>query len=414
MLQSPTPAAGGRPAATRPARLARFRREQIIVDDLDRGVSVAEIAARIGIGEKRTRAVIRETLARRMPHPPDEFVAIQVSRLDEALLIAFGAMSPGNLKAVDQVVTIVRELDRYGGAFAAEWARTPPRVNLAAGRRDRPENLAQQLEKIDSAPETPAATMASADAGPAIANVAAQETGGRDATDGVVRPPAGHGFPATGSSADGRPENPPQGLEKIKSAPGTARAAMAGADAGPSANVAARWSGFSGEAQCVAAQPEGPGLAASAPADARPKNPAQRLEKVESAPGNPFSPPRRKEGWGDELGRLAAPPQPLRRKLPQGAVSPGAARKVASRRLTLARKIRRKALKTLNPSPEKPPSPAQAERVGAKGLGDWPLSKFIGPPPQSPAQTPRSGTPPDRPSARGGCRRPSPRAVRAP
>ena len=58
-----------------------------------------------------------------MPHPPEEFVAIQVSRLNEAMLIAFSAMSPANLTAVDQVVKIVREFDRYGGAFAAEWAR---------------------------------------------------------------------------------------------------------------------------------------------------------------------------------------------------------------------------------------------------------------------------------------------------
>ncbi len=287
--------------------------------------------------------MIRETLARRMPHPPDEFVAIQVSRLDEALLIAFGAMSPGNLKPVDPVVTIVRELDRYGGAFAAEWARpaaprrdapiegaygaawicsaepalqafetaalcafvppdlAPPdlaasdlvpirrpgawlskdassRVNLAAGRRDRPENLAQQIEKIDSAPETPAAAMASAD-------LAAHETVARDATDGVARPPAGHGFPATGSSAEVARKISRKLLKRLESAPGPGRAATAGADAGPSANVAARWSGFSGEAQCVAAQPEGQGLAVSAPADARPKNPAQVTEKIESAPG---------------------------------------------------------------------------------------------------------------------------------
>ena len=58
-----------------------------------------------------------------MPHPPEEFVAIQLSRLNEALLVAYSAMSPTNLNAVDQVVKIVRELDRYGGAFAAEWAR---------------------------------------------------------------------------------------------------------------------------------------------------------------------------------------------------------------------------------------------------------------------------------------------------
>ena len=119
-----SPAAADNPSSeARAARLAKFKREQLIVDYLNRGVSVAEIAAQIGVGEKRMRAVIREILARRMPHPPEEFVAIQVSRLNEALLVAFSAMSPTNLKAVDQVVKIVRELDRYGGAFAAEWRR---------------------------------------------------------------------------------------------------------------------------------------------------------------------------------------------------------------------------------------------------------------------------------------------------
>ena len=111
------------PAPARVARLAKFKREQLIVDYLNRGVSVAEIAARIGVGEKRMRAIIRDILARRMPQPPAEFVAIQFSRLNEALLVAFSAMSASNLKAVDQVVKIVRELDRYGGASAAQWAR---------------------------------------------------------------------------------------------------------------------------------------------------------------------------------------------------------------------------------------------------------------------------------------------------
>ena len=74
-------------------------------------------------------------LARRMPHPPEEFVAIQLSRLNEALLVAFSAMSPTNLKAVDHVVKIVRALDRYGGAFAAEWRRPEAsRLDEAAGQ----------------------------------------------------------------------------------------------------------------------------------------------------------------------------------------------------------------------------------------------------------------------------------------
>ncbi len=178
-LETAPAAAGNRPSPTRAARLAKFKREQLIVDFLNCGVSVASIAAEIGVGEKRMRAVIREILARRMPHPPEEFVAIQVSRLNEALLIAFSAMSPSNLKAVDQVVKIVRELDRYGGAFAAEWARpeaprldAPPtrtrrsraRGSLASRRcrtlkpllppraRRSPGNPAQSLENVKSAP----------------------------------------------------------------------------------------------------------------------------------------------------------------------------------------------------------------------------------------------------------------------
>ena len=178
-VASPT-AACKPPTEARAARLKKFAREQLIVDYLNRGVSVAEIAARIGIGEKRTRAVMRDILARRMPHPPREFVAIQVSRLNEAMLVAFSAMSPTNLKAVAQVVKIVRELDRYGGAFAAEWARPEaPRLDAPAeedaafarawldgepavqeldaaslGRLGcaRPENPAHELEKVESAP----------------------------------------------------------------------------------------------------------------------------------------------------------------------------------------------------------------------------------------------------------------------
>jgi hypothetical protein len=107
-----------------------LKREQLIVDTLNRGVSVVEIAARIGVGEKRMRAIIREILARRMPVPPEEFLAIEVSRLNEALLVAFSAMAPTNLKAVDRVVRIVREL-----AGAGPGVRFPPRSRAKSARR---------------------------------------------------------------------------------------------------------------------------------------------------------------------------------------------------------------------------------------------------------------------------------------
>ena len=228
--KSAAPVARVQPADVRSQRLARLEREQLIVDDHNRGVSVGEIAARVGVGEKRMRAIIREILARRMPAPPREFVAIQMSRLNEALLIAFSAMAPTNLKAVDQVVKIVRELDRYGGALAAEWAR-PEAARVEAGERSpafggalfcsaelglqdseassavlpgghRPENPAQRLEKAEFAPGLGAARDAGEDAGRARDDPLASETApldrcGRD-----------------------RPENPAQSLENLKSAPG--------------------------------------------------------------------------------------------------------------------------------------------------------------------------------------------------
>ena len=131
--------------ARRAARVAKFKRERRIIDSLNRGVSVAEIAAPEDVTEKSMRAIVREILARRMPEPPAEFVALQLSRLNEALLVAYGAMSGANLRAVDRVVKFVRELDRYHGFSATERRsrRKAPRLKARAqppsrSRRRRP------------------------------------------------------------------------------------------------------------------------------------------------------------------------------------------------------------------------------------------------------------------------------------
>jgi len=121
MIETAPPPATRRsrsPKARREARSAKAAREQGIVNRLNAGVSVAEIAAQDGVTDRRMREVVREILARRRPQPPAEFLAVQVGRLSEALLVSYSAMSGGNLQAVDRVVRIVRELDRYHG-FAA-------------------------------------------------------------------------------------------------------------------------------------------------------------------------------------------------------------------------------------------------------------------------------------------------------
>ena len=187
-----------RPAHSRAARRAKFQREQLIVDFLNRGVAVAEMAARIGVGEKRMHAIVPR--ARRMPQPPAKFLAIQASRLNEALLVAYSAMSGTNLKAVDRVVEIVRELDRYHG------------LSAGAGRRRRgPDRLAAPAE--GTAPYGGALVRRAELALPDVEDLAfAQE-----AQNPLAALERGEGWPP---AVEARPQIPPQTLEKIESAPG--------------------------------------------------------------------------------------------------------------------------------------------------------------------------------------------------
>jgi hypothetical protein len=63
---------------------------------------------------------------------------LQIRRLNEAMLVAYSAVSAGDLKAVDQVIKVVRELDRYHGfgpypgvrSFAAPRSAEPPPLAL--------------------------------------------------------------------------------------------------------------------------------------------------------------------------------------------------------------------------------------------------------------------------------------------
>ena len=108
------------PAARGAARRKSAERERRIVNLLNAGVSIGEIAAQERLSLKRMRNLVREILAQRMPQPPAEFVALQISRLNEALFVSYCAMGGANLKAVDRVVRIVRELDRYHGFSARD------------------------------------------------------------------------------------------------------------------------------------------------------------------------------------------------------------------------------------------------------------------------------------------------------
>jgi len=332
------------PSDARAARLERFRREQLIVDYLNRGVSVAEVAARIGVGEKRARAVIRDILARRQPHPPAEFLAIQVSRLNEALLVAYGAMGDANLKAVAEVRRLVRDLDRYHG-FAgagrpslprlADRAPEPPvdvkltfgaalicRAEFAPQVRDpldrpgdaaptgaaarpataQPKGFYARRRSLDPADDAPAAAVATgalddpkpetgplASDGAAAAAFRARVQARLDAARGVRAPGAVSAEPET------RPDIPAQGSDIMGSAPGRAdpdprpRLHHEGHRGPPSLGVASCPSWWTSAPQPGLAETASFGRAPDgvdgAEPEIRPETPSQGSENADSAPG---------------------------------------------------------------------------------------------------------------------------------
>ena len=69
-------------------------------------------------------------VARRASEPSEDFVAVQIARHNEAMLIVYGAMKDGNLAAVDRVLKITREYDRYHG-LALTLARRASGLKVA-------------------------------------------------------------------------------------------------------------------------------------------------------------------------------------------------------------------------------------------------------------------------------------------
>ena len=102
------------------------------------GLTVAHIARVKQLTVRRVRQIIPEMLASREIDPPAGFVQFQIARLSEAMIVARTMMMQGNLPAMDRLIKLTSELDRYHG-FAATpipWAReaAPPRLAAPESR----------------------------------------------------------------------------------------------------------------------------------------------------------------------------------------------------------------------------------------------------------------------------------------
>ena len=280
---------------------------------------------------------------------------------NEALLVAYSAMSPLNLKAVDQVVKIVRELDRYSSAFAAEW--------------DRPN--APELDAPDKADAAFARAWLCA-AEPALEDVdpasPGRAGGGHPAKSGAK--PLNHGIHARNGSAAGagadrgsrprplRPADPPP--------PTSARACRRRTQ--PPHRTAEWTPQTSSDAPSTASQ-------AAAAREARTHNPLQSVEKVKSAPGNWAAGVDAQRAADDRPAPVAAPSgfipvpglEPIRTPGHRGPTdAPAASATAAGRPQNPAQ-----SLKTWNPRPE------------TTGPTGWPSSPPSRPPSPGRLWTPR-------------------------
>ena len=104
------------------ARQAKAERNVRLFNLLKAGVPIAEIALQEGLSVSRAREVVQEMLARREVDPPAGFVQLQIGRLSDAMMVAHAAMMEGNMQALDRVLRIVGELDRYHGFGGARPA----------------------------------------------------------------------------------------------------------------------------------------------------------------------------------------------------------------------------------------------------------------------------------------------------
>jgi len=124
-----------------------------ILERLTTGLSVAHIARVEKLTVRRVQQIIAAMLESREIDPPAGFVQLQVARLSNAMIVSHTMMMEGDLQAVDRMIKLTRELDRYHGFTQAPAPPAPPH-RLAA-----PAPL--QLTKSTGAGETEAKFSAS-------------------------------------------------------------------------------------------------------------------------------------------------------------------------------------------------------------------------------------------------------------
>jgi hypothetical protein len=142
------------PPAAKPAprvvpRRATAERRLRVLERLTTGLTVAHIARVEGLSVQRIRRIIAEMLASREMDPAAGFVRLEIARLSEAMIVARTMMMEGDLQAMDRLIRLTGELDRYHGFSPSRipaFAEAAPTRRTVGQRRELPAPNATPVE----------------------------------------------------------------------------------------------------------------------------------------------------------------------------------------------------------------------------------------------------------------------------
>jgi hypothetical protein len=133
------PAPGVEPAPRIPPRRKTADQRLRILERLTTGLSVAHIARVEKLTVRRVQQIVAAMLESREIDPPAGFVQLQVARLSEAMIVTHTMMMEGDLQAVDRMIRLSRELDRYHGFGHAPIPTPPQPLRRLAAPAQRPQ-----------------------------------------------------------------------------------------------------------------------------------------------------------------------------------------------------------------------------------------------------------------------------------
>ena len=113
-------------AAAKIRRQAQRARQAAYFDLLVSGYSVAEIARETKTSTATVRRVVKQALARRQVDSREDFVRLQLARLNKALACADRGVEASNLQAIGPFLAVVAELNRFYGLGPSAPLRLRP------------------------------------------------------------------------------------------------------------------------------------------------------------------------------------------------------------------------------------------------------------------------------------------------